>query len=234
MSSKKIGGFSELAFIIAIITCALGVCFATKSGFGVSMVVAPSFVIYNKLVTIWPFVTFGMVEYCFQGLLIVATGLVVRRFKWKYVLSFLTVIIYSAVLDFWRSIFGTEVYTEMPHRIMACAAGIIIVSFAVALYLRTYLPQEGYEVVVSELTNRFGFKMNKVKWIYDLSSLTLAIVLMLCLFGGFSTKMIGIGTVITTIVNAPLITFWGWLLEHKLEFTPRFKRFKASYDKIMD
>lgn len=234
MKNKKIGGFGELAFIIAIITCALGVCFATKSGFGVSMVVAPSFVIYNKLIQFLPWVTFGMVEYAFQGLLIVVTALVVKRFKWKYILSFFTVIIYSFVLDFWRSILGTEVYTEMPHRILSCAAGIIIVSFAVALYLRTYLPQEGYEVVVSELSKCFGFKMNKVKWTYDLSSLTFAVVMMLCLFGKFSTNMIGIGTVITTLVNAPLIAFWGWLLERKLEFTPCFKKFKAVYDKLMD
>lgn len=234
MKTKKIGGMSELAYVIACITCSLGVCFATKSGFGVSMVVAPSFVLFNKISQIFPNITYGMVEYCFQGLLILVTAIVVKRFKWKYVLSFGTAVIYSLLLDFWRSIFGQEVYTELHHRILASAAGIIIVSFAVALYLRTYLPQEGYEVVVSEVTNKFNLKMNKVKWVYDLSSLTFAVVLMLCLFGGFSTEMIGIGTVVTTAVNAPLIAFWGWLFEKKFEFTPYFKKFKAKYDKIMD
>ncbi len=234
MKYKKIGGLGELAYIVACITCSLGVCFATKSGFGVSMVVAPSFVLFNKISQLFPSVTYGMVEYLFQAFVILLTALVVKRFKWKYVLSFATAIIYSALLDFWRGVFGAQIYTLMSHRILACAAGMIIVSFAVALYLRTYLPQEGYEVVVSEITNKFGFKMNKVKWVYDISSLSFAVILMLCLFGSFSTNMVGIGTVITTLVNAPLIAFWGWVLERKFEFTPAFKKFKIKYDKIMD
>lgn len=233
-NSIKIGGFGEISFFIATVTCALGVCFATKSGFGVSMIVAPSFVLYNKLAEFLPWITFGMVEYVFQVFIITLTAIIVGRFKWKYLLSFVTLVLYSAVLDFWRTILGAEVYTQLSHRIISCVAGIIIVAFAVALYLRTYLPQEGYELVVSEISNKFNLKMNKVKWIYDFISLSLAIILMFCLFGKFATNMIGVGTIITTIVNAPLIAFFGWLFERKIEFTPYFKHFKAGYDKIMD
>ena len=55
MENKK-GRFAEIAYVLGIILCPLGVCLSAKSGFGVSMVVAPAYVLYfrnNSLVYFW-------------------------------------------------------------------------------------------------------------------------------------------------------------------------------------
>ena len=231
---KKIGGMGELAYVLGLVLCALGVCFSAKSGFGVSMVVAPAYVLHCALQPIFSFFSFGVAEYVLQGGLILLLCPFVGRFKKKFLLSFGTAVLYGVALDLWRGLFGTDVPTELWQRIIYCGAGACITAFAIALLLRTYLPQQGYELVVKELSVRYGWAMGKVKWIYDMSSLAAAILLMLLLFGEFSLSMIGVGTLIVTAINTPLITGFGKLLDRFFRFTPCFPRFHAWFEKHFD
>ena len=48
METKK-GRFAEIAYVLGMILCPLGVCLSAKSGFGVSMVVAPAYVLYLRI-----------------------------------------------------------------------------------------------------------------------------------------------------------------------------------------
>ncbi len=231
---QKRGRIAEAAWVAAVIICGFGVCLSAKSGFGVSMVVAPAYVIYLKISQALPWFTFGMAEYCLQGVVIIILSIVVRRFKWKYPLSFGTAICYGFALDAWRGVFGTEVYTQMYQRCLACAAGAVITAFAIALFLRTYLPQEGYELVVKEISDKFNLNMNKVKWIYDCSSLGTAIILMLLLFKRLSFEMIGAGTLIMTVINTPIIAMFGKILDSRFEFTSAFDSFHDNFNKLMN
>jgi phosphatidylglycerophosphate synthase len=89
-------------------------------------------------------------------------------------------------------------------------------------------------LVVKELSDRYGWAMGRVKWIYDMSSLVVAILLMLLLFGEFSFSMIGAGTLLLTLVNTPLITGFGKLLDRFFVFTPFFPRFHGFFQKHFD
>ena len=175
-----------------------------------------------------------MAEYVLQGGLILLLCPFVGRFKKKFLLSFGTAVFYGVVLDFWRMLFGTEVPNELWQRAFFCGLGGCITAFAIALLLRTYLPQQGYELVVKELSDRYGWAMGRVKWIYDMSSLVVAILLMLLLFGEFSFSMIGAGTLLLTLVNTPLITGFGKLLDRFFVFTPFFPRFHGFFQKHFD
>ena len=73
MNNKK-GNFAELAYVMGMILCPLGVCLSAKSGFGVSMVVAPAYVLYLRISETLPWFTFGKSEYIFQGLLLIVLG----------------------------------------------------------------------------------------------------------------------------------------------------------------
>ena len=78
MENKK-GRFAEIAYVLGIILCPLGVCLSAKSGFGVSMVVAPAYVLYLRISETIPWFTFGKSEYIFQGLLLSICYLLLRR-----------------------------------------------------------------------------------------------------------------------------------------------------------
>lgn len=230
----KINRASEVSWFLAVILCSLSVCFSANSGFGVSMVVAPAYILYLKINFYLPWFTFGMAEYCLQGLLLIICCAIMGRFKWKYLLAFGTAVCYGLCLDFWRLIFGAQTYPLMWQRCLSCAAGMLICAFSIALFLRTYFPQQAYELLVKELTEKTGANMHKVKWIYDILSLTVAILLMLLFFHRFSLDQIGIGTLLTTLLNTPLIAMFGKLLERYVSFDPAFPRFHAWFNRLMN
>lgn len=231
---KRLKNGAELAWVLGIILCPLGVCLSAKSGLGVSMVVAPAYVLYLKLSQFFSWFTLGMAEYLFQGLLIAITSIVLRRFKWKYLLCFVTAVLCGIMIDVWGLLVGTEVCTVFWQQCIYCVCGALVTGFAVSLMLRTYLPQEVFELVVKEISDRFSFSVNRVKWVYDISSLLLAILLMLCLFGRFSFDMVGIGTLFVTVVNTPIITLFGKLIDKLFVFNSAFPKFYEKFEKIMD
>ena len=221
MNNKK-GNFAELAYVMGMILCPLGVCLSAKSGFGVSMVVAPAYVLYLRISETLPWFTFGKSEYIFQGLLLILLGIAVRRFKWKYLLSFVTAFLYGNILDLWYDILGAEQYTVLWQRGMACVLGTVITSLAIAFFLRTYLPQEAYEMFVKDISDTFHKDTTKVKWIFDVTALCIAF------------DMVGFNTVLATIVNAPLIGIFGKMLDRVGSFDSSFPQFYEKFQSIMN
>ena len=198
---------------VGLTLTALAVSLAAKSGFGVSMVVAPAYVLHLKLAEYLPWFSFGVSEFLVQFLLIAAMALIVKELRMKYILTFGTAAIYGAILDLWRKLFGTDIPSDLPHRIFFAVCGIVICAFAISLMFRTSWPQESYDMFVKDVSEYLNIDTDKFKWGYDTASLLIAIALMLILFHTFSFEMIGIGTIVTTIVNAPLIAFFGRIVD---------------------
>ena len=70
---------TELAYVFGIVFVAWGVVLMEKADFGVSMAVAPAYLLYRWLSPAWSVVTFGMAEYCLQAVLLLAIRLLLRH-----------------------------------------------------------------------------------------------------------------------------------------------------------
>lgn len=90
---------TELAYVFGTVFVAWGVVLMEKADFGVSMVVAPAYLLYRWLSPAWSFVTLGMAEYCLQAVLLLAMCLLLRRFRVSYLFSFVTAVVYGFMLD---------------------------------------------------------------------------------------------------------------------------------------
>ncbi len=213
MQEHQIHIRNVIMWVLGMVICPLGVTLSAKAGFGVSMIEAPVYVTYLRLSQSFPKITFGTMEYILQALVLILLCILVKKLKPRYLLSFGTAVLFGLILDGWRSVLGTGLYENTGMRIFACAAGIVTVAFAIACFFRTDLPQEVWELFVKEYSEIKGKKMTKVKWIYDITSLTVGIILMLTLLHKFEWTAIGIGTIVTTIVNAPLIGLFGKLID---------------------
>ncbi|MBQ3816466.1 MAG: hypothetical protein II836_10450, partial [Clostridia bacterium] len=77
-----------------------------------------------------------------------------------------------------------------------------------------------YELLVREIADRFGFEVNRVKLCNDIAMFVLSAALSFFLTGGFHG--FGVGTVVITAVNAPIIALSGKLLDKLFTFDPRF------------
>ena len=200
---------------VGLILIALSVSLSAKSGFGVSMIVAPAYVLHFKVSETLPWFSFGAAEFTVQLLLIIAMIAITKELKLRYILTFGTAALYGVILDFWRRLVGTDIPEQMGLRIFYAACGIVICAFAIALMFRTTWPQEAYDMFVKDISEYLKIDIDRFKWGYDIASLLTAIALMLILFGRFSLEMVGFGTLITTLVNAPLIAAFGRLIDRK-------------------
>lgn len=212
MDTKKIKLPQELAYLLGIVTMTLGVALMQKADFGLSMVVAPAYLLSEFFG-----ISFGTAEYCLQFVLVTAMCLLLRRFRISYYLSFATAVIYGLVLDGFIQLFRATVPVEsMPLRIFFMLAGMVVTAFGVALFFRTYLPACAYDMFVKVTSQAFGIKTGRFKICYDFSSLAVALLLSVAFFG----KLIGmgVGTLVCACLNGLIINGFSALLERFVAF----------------
>lgn len=236
---KKIRKSSELLWLLGIVFVALGVALCSKANLGVSMIAAPPFVLQELLIKYSPFFSVGVVEYLVQGLLLIILCLVIRKFNWRFLLAFLVAVIYGYTLDLFLFLLKDISFTKIWTRWTMLIVGDIITSFGVAAFFRTYMPLQVYELFVAKISKNFSFNITKVKWFFDISLLTLSVLLAFILFGdgkSFSWNTIyynsfhniGLGTLFTTIINSPLISLMGKVIDGLFDSTSAFPKLEKA------
>lgn len=236
---NKIKKSSELLWVLGTVLVALGVAICSKADLGVSMIAAPAFVIYEAAAPLWNGLSVGVIEYIIQGLLLAVLCAVVRRFNWRFLLAFAVAIIYGYTLDLFLWLLGGIEFGAVWLRWVMLLVGDIITATGVACYFRTYMPLQVYELFVTEVAARFGFNINKVKWSFDMSLLTVSLILAFALFGdagsfawstigSTSFHSIGLGTLVTTAINSPIIALMGRGIDRLFEPKARFAQLEKA------
>ncbi len=220
---KKTKFYTEASYFLGIIILSFSAAIMTKADFGLSMVVAPAYLLHLKLSQYWSFITFGVAEYIFQGLILILLGIILKKFKISYLFSFVTAVFYGAMLDLFLSFMNMIDYNAFWFRVVLFIIGMVLCGFSVALVLHTYIPPEAYEVFTKEMCEQKGYDLGKFKTIYDCISCGLAIIMSFCFFGLFHFEGVKIGTVICALVNGKLISFFTKKLDNKFEFTDGLK-----------
>ena len=215
--------YTELSYVLGLVIMAFAAAFTEKANFGMSMVVAPAYILHLKVSQFLPWFTFGVAEYVFQGLLVLLTIVVMGRFKASYLFSFVTALIYGTLLDVAIQIIAGLPENTFAIRILWYVLGTVLCSFAVSLFFHTYLSPEAYELIVKELSAKFGCDINKVKTVYDCFSVVLGILLSFSFFGFGVFEGVKWGTMICALINGFLISRFTKLLEHFFVFKNRLK-----------
>ncbi len=221
---------SEAVYLLAIPIIAFAVAMLAAADFGVSMVVAPAYILSQKL----SFLTFGQSEYVVQSLLLIAFCILMGRPRPIYLFAYCTCLIYGAVLDLVRliPIFDPAVCPPgsmaMPLRLLFFTAGTLLTALSVAMFFRTYLYPQMYDFFVKGVSFHYGIDRTKFKLIFDISCLAAAVALTLLFFGRFVG--VGVGTILMTFINGPLIGAIGRLLDKRLEIAPRFVKAARRFE----
>ncbi|MBQ9978908.1 MAG: hypothetical protein IJP20_03845 [Clostridia bacterium] len=213
---KKITKMGEASWVVGNILCAIGNCLVSKSAFGLSAIIAPAFIMHEKI----GFLSVGVCEYIIQGLLLSLCCILIGRFKGKFIATICNILFYGACFDIVNALLAPIVPVGMISRISAAAIGTLITGFAIALMLRTYIPPSAYEIFVKEVSDAKGIELSRMKLVFDGSMLALSILMMLLLLGEFRFDMIGALTVISAFLNSVLIGFFGRILDKYCDFSP--------------
>lgn len=228
--NKKITLSSEAVYAVGIILLSLAVAILTSADFGVSQVVAPAYLLSLKL----DFLTFGQAEYIVQAGVFLLLCVVLKRFKIVYLQSFVTCLIYGAVLDLWRKLPCFDPSVTPPGsmalwlRIVMFVFGALLTSFSVALFFKTYLYPQVYDMFVKAVSVKYNIKLSVFKTIVDVTMFISSIIMTYCFFG----KIIGIGfgTLIMAFINGFIIGLFSKLLDRHFDFKPTFENFAKHFE----
>ena len=214
--------YTEAVYLIGLAMLALSTAMMSAADFGVSMVVAPAYLVYLRVSEFWPFFTFGMAEYLLQLVLIIILACTLRRVKLSYALSFATAVFYGFMLDGFVSLIALLPLELLAVRIPLFVVGMLFCACGVALLFNTYVPPEAYELIVKEFSTHFRQPIARVKTVYDCSSCLLAIALSLIFYGFSRLEGIGVGTLICTVFNGMLIGAFSRFFTKHFSFRDRF------------
>ena len=215
--------YSELAYVFGIVFVAFGVAFMEMVDFGVSMVVAPAYILHLKLVQTWSFFSFGMAEYTLQAVLLVVMMLVLRRFKLSYLFSFVTAFIYGIVLDLCMAAVAGIPRESMVSRILYYALGMFLCAIGISLFFHTYIAPEVYELFVKEVSSKFGVEIHRFKTGYDICSCLVGVILSFCFFGLWVFKGVKVGTIVCALINGAIIGLCSRFFDRFFEFRDALK-----------
>ncbi len=215
--------YTELAYVFGLVFIALGAALMEKANFGMSMIVAPAYLIYLKMSASYSFFTFGMAEYTLQGVLLIVMLLVVRKFKVSYLFSFVTAVIYGFILDGFMLLVGMIQDPGIALRIVLYISGMVAGAVGVSLVFHTYIAPEVYELFVKEMSTKLNKDINKVKTVYDVCSCLLGVILSFSFFGLWVFEGVKWGTIVCALINGSIIGFCSKTFEHFFEFKDGLK-----------
>lgn len=217
MNEKKVF-YTELAYALGLFFLAMGAAFMEKADFGMSMVVAPAYLLHLKISQYVQWFSFGMAEYCLQATLLVIMSIVLRRFKPMYLFSFCTAVIYGFVLDLCIRAVSYIPNDGILYQAVFYIVGIFLCAVGVAMLFHTYIAPEAYELLVKEVSARFDKNIAVTKTVYDCCSCITAVVMSFSFFGLWHFEGVKLGTIICAMINGWLIGRIGAFLEKRFEF----------------
>lgn len=220
MKQKRIF-YTEWAYVFGLIFLGLGTALMEKANLGMSMIVAPAYVLYLRISQNLSFFTFGMAEYVFQALLLILLTLIMKKFKWSYLFSFVTAVIYGNILDLIMTLVSVIEVSGMVSRIISFAVGMIFCALGVAFMFLTYISAEAYEQFVKEISEKIQVPISKTKTVYDCISCGIGIILSFIFFGMGHFEGVKVGTIICALVNGFLIGQCSKGLEYIFDFRDR-------------
>lgn len=204
MKQKKVC-FSELAYLLGIVILAFGTALMEKADLGISMVVAPAYLLHLRISQSFPVFSFGMAEYVLQAALLIVLVLVMRRGKLSYLFSFVTAVFYGMVLDLSILVLRPLPGSGPGWRIAFYVLGMLLCSVGVSFLFHTYIAPEAYELFVKEISTRYGYRIDRVKTVYDCCSCLVGVALSFAFFGFGHFEGVKLGTIFCALVN-------GWLI----------------------
>ncbi len=215
--------YTEIAYALGLSVLAFGTALMEAAGFGVSMVVAPAYLIYRWLSPIYPFFTFGMSEYILQAFLLVGMTLVLGKFKASYLFSFITALIYGFVLDGAMFLVALVPLEQLTFRIEFYILGLLFCSMGVSLLFHSYISPAVYELFVKEVSLQHNISIHKFKTSYDCISCMVGIALSFVFFGLWNFEGVKLGTIVCALINGWTIGRFTKLLETHFDFRDRLE-----------
>ena len=211
---------SELVYALAILFLALSVALLEKAYIGVPLEVSPAHALYFTAREFFPFFTLGMAEIIMQTLVLLVMICIMKKTSFSHLWSFVTAIIYSAVLDGILTLmegFHPESLTvRVPLFLLSC----VLMPIGVELMFRTHVAHESDELFILEISEHFDYHHTTVKAVFYIACGIVAAILELAVFKHWDFQALGVGTLIFLLAKTPLCYLFGKIIDFFFDIVP--------------
>ncbi|MBD7913829.1 hypothetical protein H9660_01580 [Clostridium sp. Sa3CUN1] len=218
---KKIKISSELIYILAIIILGFSVNLMSIADYGMSMIVCPAYILSLR----FDFLTYGQAEYIVAGIVFVLFCIIMKQFKFSYLSSFITGILYATVADIFKvyiPMFHNQIPLSTSIRIICFLVGMILSGLAIAMFYNTYFYPQIYDFFVKVMSKKYKVPIKIFKTFFDCVFLFISILLSLVSFHKFVG--IGLGTIIMAFCNGIIISTFQSMIEKYFICIPLLKK----------
>lgn len=179
--------------ILGLILDAAGVSLITKADFGISAVSSFPYSLHQA----FPAFSFGVWSYLFQLGLTGILMLAARRFNIRYLSAFFVSVAFGYLLDA-ANLLSKLLPGILIARCAYFALGTVCLIVGVCLMMYSELPILPQDLFVRELSKLRGWKLQRVKTVFDCACLLGSVAVSLLFSGQFDA--LGIGTIISALV----------------------------------
>ena len=215
--------YSEAAYFLGTFLLALSAALMERADMGMSMIVAPAYLLHLKVSRFLPWFSFGVAEYAVQAMLLVFLCLVLRRFKISYLFSFLSAVLHGLILDVLIYLLSFAPADHPAFRMTYFVLGLLVGGAGISFLFHTYLAPEVYELFVKEWADKSRWPAGRCKTIYDITSCAVSVLLSFLFFGFGHFEGIKWGTVVCALVNGWLIDRISRILDRHVDFKDGLK-----------
>ena len=195
-------------YLSGMITIAMGITLATKSGLGISPSTSAQYALANWLGT-----PFSATVFAVYMAMVAAQMIIRRRGCWKHLLQIPSSMVFTSFLNW----FGTLVdisCTLFWQKLMVSVMGAVLVGIGFAVMVNMQIipnPPDGLIFEASEATGKdLGFWKNA----FDISFVILAGIMDMIADGKLIS--IGLGTVIAMIITGRIVALTNRLFKEKM------------------
>lgn len=193
-----------IAFIIGLFFSGLGVAITKKGELGVSPVSS----IANVMSIRFDALTIGNWLIITNCILILGQALILRKnFKLFQLLQIPLSVLFGYFTDFGVWMIKNIPVSIYPARLVCVVLGTAVLAFGIVIQIKADVIMNSGEAFVKAITDTYNKEFGTVKVIFDVTYVSLSIVISLILCGG---KVVGTreGTVIAAIINGLFIKLY--------------------------
>lgn len=201
-----------ILFIIGLFFAGVGVAFTKRGELGVS----PISSVANVLSIKFDFFTIGSWLIIWNCVLILGQIILLRKeFKLYQLLQIPLSFLFGYFTDFGMLIASFIPVSTYFARLLMLFIGIAVLAFGISLSVIANVIMNSGEAIVKVISDKTGFEFGNVKVVFDISCVTVSIILSLIFF---DMKIVGTreGTVISAILTGFAVKFFTRLLKERL------------------
>lgn len=215
---KKRVFYAEFAYLLGVALLAFGTALVERGDLGMSMAVAPAYVLHLKVSQTLPFFTFGIAEYVLQAIVMIVMLILIRKWKHTFLMTAVTTLLYGFLLDLSIGLVALLPHMEFWARLGVYTVGMLLIFAGVAMLFHTYLAPAAYELFIKEVSAKWNFDIHKCKTVYDCTSCLIAILMSFAFFGFGQFQGVKLGTVIAALCGGTFVKLFSRLYERLWDF----------------